>query len=144
MSFLYGLEVAATGMRMQRTRMNVISSNMANAETTRTAGGQGPYLRREVIVEAAPIQGPGFEDALATAVQGVTVREIEQDTETPTRLVFDPGHPDANQDGYVEMPNVNVMEEMVDMITASRSYEANATAFDALKSMAQRALSLGL
>lgn len=140
MSFLYGMEVAASGLRMQRARMNVISSNLANAETTRTAEG-GAYRRRQVVIEAKPVET--FGAALDEAVRGVSVQSIKVDEETPLRTVFDPSHPDANKQGFVDMPNVNMMEEMVDMMVASRGYEANATAFDALKSMAQRAMRIG-
>lgn len=141
MSFLGAMEVAASGLRMQRTRMNVISSNLANVETTRTPEG-GPYRRRQVVVEAMPFDnsfGPQFREA----VQGVRVQEVQADQQTPLKTVFDPSHPDANPQGYVDLPNVNVMEEMVDMMTASRGFEANATAFDTLKTMAQRALRIG-
>ncbi|MEC9443341.1 MAG: flagellar basal body rod protein FlgC [Myxococcota bacterium] len=140
MSFLQGFEVSASGLRTQRARMNVISSNLANAETTRTANG-GPYLRKQVVLRAQPMQS--FDAHLEGAVHGVQVQGVQEDTQTPTQRVYDPGHPDADGAGYVELPNVNVLEEMVDMITASRSYEANATAFDTLKSMAQRALQIG-
>ena len=140
MSFLQGFEISASGFRSHRSRMNVISSNLANAETTRTADG-GPYLRKQVILRAQPMES--FDAHLEGAVHGVEVQGVQQDTKTPTQRVYDPGHPDSDAAGYVELPNVNVLEEMVDMITASRSYEANATAFDTLKSMAQRALQIG-
>jgi flagellar basal-body rod protein FlgC len=120
--------------------MNVTASNLANAETTRTAEG-GVYLRRNVVLEAAPI--PDFEGRLNEAIRGVVVRSVEADVVRPTNFIYDPGHPDAREDGYVEMPNVNVVEEMTDMLTASRGYEANATAFETLKRMALRALSIG-
>ena len=137
--FLTGFEITASGLSSQRTRLNVVSSNLANAQTTRTAGG-GPYLRRQAIFETQAIAGEqGFEAAL----RKVSVREVSEDTKTPTPQIFDPGHPDADANGYVRMPNVNVLEEMVDMVTASRSYEASATAFDTLKSMAMRALNIG-
>lgn len=139
MSFLKGFETSASGLHAQRTRMNVTSSNLANAETTRTAEG-GPYIRKQAILEARPLE---FGAALGEAVQAVRVRGVEDDQVRPTHFVYDPGHPDARPDGYVEMPNVNVVEEMTDMITASRSYEANATAFETLKRMAMRALSIG-
>lgn len=141
MSFLGAMEVAASGLRLQRTRMNVISSNLANVETTRTPEG-GPYRRRQVVVEAMPL-GEDFGTQFREAVQSVRVQEVQVDQQTPLKTVFDPSHPDANPQGYVDMPNVNVMEEMVDMMTASRGFEANATAFDTLKSMAQRALRIG-
>ncbi len=141
MSFLGAMEVAASGLRMQRTRMNVISSNLANVETTRTPEG-GPYRRRQVVVEAMPLDDV-FGSQFREAVQGVRVQEVQADQQTPLKTVFDPSHPDANPQGYVDLPNVNVMEEMVDMMTASRGFEANATAFDTLKTMAQRALRIG-
>ena len=142
MSFLQGLEIAASGLRAQRTRMTVISSNLANAETTRTAAG-GAYRRQQVVLRAEAIDpgdvGSSFDDALKSA----QVEAIVPDQVTPMTLVHDPGHPDADVQGYVELPNVDVLEEMVDMITTSRSYEASATAFDTLKSMAQRAIQIG-
>lgn len=140
MSFLNGFETSASGLHAQRTRMNVTSSNLANAETTRTAEG-GPYIRKQAVLEARPVGN--FDATLNEAVQAVRVRAVEDDQVRPTRFVYDPGHPDAREDGYVEMPNVNVVEEMTDMITASRSYEANATAFETLKRMAMRALNIG-
>lgn len=145
MSFLQGLEIAATGLRAQRLRMNVASSNMANVDTTRTANGQGAYRRKQVSLRSAPIapSAETFSTSLNQAIRGVQVEGITEDTQTPMRLVFDPGHPDANAEGYVEKPNVNMLEEVVDMMTASRSFEANATAFDTLKKMAQRALQIG-
>lgn len=145
MSFLKGLEISASGLRAQRIRMNVASSNMANAETTRVAGGQGPYLRKEVSLRSVAVSGAEdpFATQLDSALRGVNVEEIREDRTTPTQRVFDPGHPDADPEGYVEMPNVNMLQEVVDMMTSSRSYEANATAFDTLKKMAQRALQIG-
>lgn len=141
MSFLNGFETSASGLHAQRTRMNVTASNLANAETTRSAEG-GVYLRRQVVLEAGPIAD--FEGRLNDAIRGVIVRSVDTDRVRPTKFVYDPGHADAREDGYVEMPNVNVVEEMTDMITASRSYEANATAFETLKRMALRALSIGM
>lgn len=140
MSFINGFDIAASGLTAQRTRLNVTASNMANAETTRTAEG-GPYIRRQVRFEAGGVQT--FDGVLDQTVQRVNVAGIEQDQQSPTRWEFDPSHPDANPEGWVEMPNVNVIEEMTEMITASRSYEANATAFETLKKMAMRALSIG-
>ena len=139
MSFLSGFDVAASGLSAQRSRLNVTASNLANAETTKTENG-GPYLRRQVTFTAGRTE---FANALDGAVQRVNVTAVTEDTTSPTRMVFDPGHPDARPDGYVEMPNVNVVEEMTEMITASRSYEANATSFETLKKMALRALSIG-
>lgn len=140
MSFLTGMEVAASGLSAQRTRLDVTASNLANAETTRTAEG-GPYRRRQVIFEAQ--RAEDFGNQLDGAVRRVDVTDIQVDEVTPGRLVYDPGHPDADLEGYVEMPNVDVVEEMTEMVMASRSYEANATSFETLKKMAQRALSIG-
>lgn len=160
-----GLGISASGMRAQRITQNVIASNLANAETTRTAEG-GPYKRQKVILEADPreadqrfVFGPFRLEGDRTTPShmripesrmeidreyigsGVAVSDIVQD-QNPTRQVYDPSHPDANADGYVEMPNVNVVQEMTDMITATRAYEANATAFNSTKSMLMKALEL--
>lgn len=137
MSFNAGFNIAASGLSAQRARLNVVSSNLANAETTRTEEG-GPYIRKQAIFQT---KNAGFEDEMDQAMQGVEMTEIADD-QTPTRWVWDPGHPDANAEGYVEYPNVNVVEEMADMIVASRSYEANVTSFQTLKQMAQRALQI--
>jgi len=136
------LDVAASGMSAQRLRMGVTSSNLANANTTRTPEG-GPYRRRDPIFAAAPLPG---EDGFAAALDGeLTACDVEEVREStgPLELVYDPFHPDADADGYVSLPDVNVVEEMVDMVTASRSYEANATAFELMRSMLQRALEIG-
>jgi len=132
MSIVKGFDILGTGMSAQRTRLNTVSSNLANAETTRTAEG-GPYVRRLPIFQTVEM---GDEGA------GVEVTQIEKDP-TPGPMVFDPGHPDAGPDGYVKMPNVNVVEEMVDMMTAARSFEANVQAFQTLRDMVQQALNLG-
>ena len=163
--FFTGLNISATGLRAQRVRQNVISSNLANAETTRTAEG-GPYRRQLVQLEADPTEFDQFlvdeQDKIPGRMtqaghmripqeewpvaqenigSGVKVAAIVSD-ESPFRQVYNPGHPDADEKGYVSMPNVNVVEEMVDMITATRAYEANATAFNATKSMLLKALDL--
>jgi flagellar basal-body rod protein FlgC len=145
MSFLSGMEISASGLRAQRMRMNVASSNMANVETTRTANGEGAYRRRQVSLSTAEVGATqqAFGSELEQAMRGVSVSAITPDETTPMRMEFDPGHPDADAEGYVEKPNVNMLEEVVDMMTSSRSYEANATAFDTLKKMAQRALQIG-
>ena len=143
--FIHGMEVASSALQLHPARMNVTSSNLANAETTRTADG-GPYVRQQVVARAVSVSPSQFGSALNaeldSQVKGVAIDRIEDDP-APARMVYDPGHPDANPDGYVAMPNVNVLEEMVEMIASSRSYEASATAFDTLKSMAQRALQIG-
>ena len=144
MDFFTGLRVASTGLSVQRTRMNVTSSNLANAETTRTVEG-GAYKRRSAVVAAVPLSETFeeiFGDALHDQTHGAQVMSIEKDS-APGRLVYDPEHPDSNAEGYVEMPNVNVINEMVNMLTASRGYEANVTAVKAIKSMAQSAMEIG-
>ncbi len=140
MSFLAGFEIASSGLSAQRTRLTIVSSNLANAETTRTAEG-GAYRRRDPVFSATDVEG--FDGKLRDAMRGVSVREVRTNETDPLPRVYDPGHPDAGEDGYVEMPNVNIVEEMVNMMTASRSYEANATAFETLKTMARQALSIG-
>jgi flagellar basal-body rod protein FlgC len=142
MDFFTAMEVSASGLSAERTRMNVAASNLANASTTRSADG-GPYKRRDVVVEATPIdaRGAGYSQH-ASAVRQVEVSQIAQDA-APPRLEYDPGHPDADAKGYVAYPNINPVEEMVDMITASRAYEAGITTLSTAVSMAERALSIG-
>jgi flagellar basal-body rod protein FlgC len=141
MDLFSAMKVSASGLSLQRTRMNVVSSNLANASTTRTPEG-GPYQRKEVIVEARPLFEQQFGSALADAVRTAEVAQVRSDASAP-RMVFDPSHPDADENGYVAMPNVNIVEEMVDMMNASRGYEANATAVQTAKTMAQRAIEIG-
>jgi len=136
--FFTSMEVSASGMAAQRTRMNVASSNLANVSTTQTAEG-GPYRRKDVVVAA---QDMNVKGPFAEAIRGAQVTGIVEDAGEP-RLEYDPGHPDADVDGYVELPNVNVVREMVDMITASRAYEAGITAMSTAVSMAERALGIG-
>lgn len=140
MSFLKGFEVASSGLTAQRTRMNITASNLANAETTETEDG-GPYIRKKPSFETDP--QTDYQGTFSEAVQGVDVKKISEDTKNATKTVYEPSHPDANGEGYVEKPNINVTEEMTEMISSSRSYEANATAFKTLKSMAQQALQIG-
>ncbi|MBI2890493.1 MAG: flagellar basal body rod protein FlgC [Nitrospirae bacterium] len=159
MDLFTAMDVSASGLFAQRVRMNVISMNLANAQTTRTVEG-GPYRRRDVVMSAV---GSGFQarnplfpyipapdtfrEALKTALGGNEIRKVEvvdivEDPRDP-KLVYDPSHPDANRDGYVLMPNINTMEEMVNLIATTRNYEANLTAINATKTMAQRTLQLG-
>ena len=128
------LDISASGLSAQRRRMDTIAENIANAETTRTAQG-GPYRRKQVVFQAIPT-APGGTGG------GVTVTEVATDPRPP-RLVYRPGHPDANAEGYVRMPNVNILEEMVDMVSATRSYEANVAALNAAKQMTRKALEIG-
>jgi len=144
MDFFTAMQVSASGLNAERERLNVSSSNLANVQTTRTAAG-GPYKRRDVVLQAESafdkISG-SMAGGSSSAVEGVKVANIVQDTKQG-RLEYDPGHPDANAEGYVEYPNVNVVEEMVDMITASRAYEAGVTSLNSAVSMAERALQIG-
>ncbi len=143
MDLFTAMEVSASGLATQRTRMNVASSNLANVNTT-APEGEG-YRRLDVVVRSQQLSGsiaghrPGSFD---TTVRTASVAEIVEDQE-PLQLEYDPGHPDANEDGYVAYPNVNAIEEMVDMITASRAYEAGITALGTAVTMAERALGIG-
>ena len=148
MGMFLGIDAAASGLTAERLRMDVISNNIANANTTRTQGG-GAYHRRYVVFQPREKgNGIGFESFLARASErmrpgdGVRALSIETDR-SPGVLVYEPGHPDANAEGYVERPNVNIVSEMVDMISASRGYEANATTINAAKSMVTAALRIG-
>lgn len=144
MDFFTALQISSSGMTAERKRMNLISGNIANVNSTRTPEG-GPYKRKDAVFTASPLQeGKSFSSALQKAggPRGVEVSQVVED-QNPPRLVFDPQHPDANPQGYVQMPNVNVVEEMSDMIVATRAYEANVTAAQAAKSMALKTLELG-
>lgn len=138
-SLIQAMKIAGTSLRAQRSRMNTISSNLANAETTKTEEG-GPYKRLDPVFQAVPMR---FDEHLGQlgAVEEVEVGAIVED-QKPARLVYDPSHPDANADGYVAMPNVNVVQEMVDMVSASRSYEASTSSIKAAKNMARAALDI--
>ena len=133
MGLFDALNVSASGMSAERLRMDVIAANLANANTTRGANGQ-PYQRQEVILQE---KSASFGEVLG----GVMVAGIVNDP-TPPRRVYDPGHPDADKDGYVTMPNVNTVTEMTDLISASRSYEANVTAMQTAKQMFSKTLDL--
>ncbi|MBQ7775877.1 MAG: flagellar basal body rod protein FlgC [Lachnospiraceae bacterium] len=146
MSMFSAFNINASGMAAQRYRMDVISENVANANTTRTADGT-PYRRKVVYFEEKGGQTQ-FSNCLQHAVssysgQGVKVTGVYEDTTTELKMVYDPSHPDANEDGYVYYPNVDIVTEMTNMIDASRAYEANATAFSASKSMALQGLTIG-
>lgn len=144
MNFLDALHISSSGLSAQRVRMNVISSNLANANTTRTLQG-GPYKRKDVVFAARQGADP-FQNMLKsqtdTTLSQVRVVGIITDPRPP-QLKYDPQHPDANKQGYVAMPNVNIVEEMVNMISATRSYEASVAAINATKSMALKALEIG-
>jgi len=144
MDFFSSMRVSASGLDAQTKRMNTISSNIANSETTRTEEG-GPYRRKDAVLTAVTDResfGEILENKLDEQVQGVLVEDVVEDTRPP-RMVFNPSHPDADANGYVAMPNVNPVEEMANMISAQRSYEANITALNSAKSMAAKALEIG-
>jgi flagellar basal-body rod protein FlgC len=143
MSFFDAIDLAASGLTAQRVRMDVTSENLANAQTTNGAGGQ-PYRRQEVVLQQV---GGGFGVQLAGALGqsatpgGVQVAGVVNDP-TPDQLVYDPGHPGANAQGYVRMPNVNSVTEMTDLISESNSYQADVTAMQTAKTMYSKTLDL--
>ncbi|OGU15194.1 MAG: flagellar basal body rod protein FlgC [Geobacteraceae bacterium GWC2_53_11] len=144
MDFFSSMNISSSALSAERTRMNLISSNLANANVTRTPEG-GPYKRKDAVFAATPVANPFsrvLDGATAQQVRTVGVSEIVED-QNPPRLQYDPSHPDANPQGYVAMPNVNTVEEMTDMISATRTYEANVTAVQAAKSMALKTLEIG-
>jgi flagellar basal-body rod protein FlgC len=144
MSLFDAINTAATGLSAERLRMDVTAENLANAQTTKGADGK-PYQRKVVALQEAG-GGPGFGATLGSAMKGgsgggVRVAGISADT-TPNRLVYDPGHPDADARGYVSMPNVQPVTEMVDLISASRGYEANVTVMQTAKQMFSKTLEI--
>jgi flagellar basal-body rod protein FlgC len=143
MNFLDSLAISSSGLSAQRLRMNLISSNMANVNTTRTETGE-PYKRKDAVFEAAKTSGfqTMLDQQMVQGGGGVNVSRIIEDNK-PFIQKYDPDHPDADDQGYIQLPNVNIVEEMVNMISASRSFEANATAVRATKDMAGIALEIG-
>jgi len=139
MNLIDALNISATGLYAQRIRMNIISANLANVNTTRTPQG-GPYRKKEVIFKA--IEKEDFSSELERYLQGVKVLKIVE-SKKPFRIVYDPTHPDADKNGYVKYPNVNIIEEMVDLISAEKSYEANIAAINAIKNMINKSLEIG-
>jgi flagellar basal-body rod protein FlgC len=140
------LSISASALTAERLRMDVISNNIANANTTRTIEG-GPYVRQRVVFAPRYDVNPSFAPMLSTMTRdglplGVRATGVVRDP-APPRMVYDPGHPDANAEGYVSYPNVNIVNEMVDMISATRAYDVNVSALNASKSMALRALEIG-
>lgn len=144
MDILTGMRVSASGMAAQRMRMNTISSNIANINTTRTPEG-GPYRRKDVVLEAMP-EAKSFGEVLMSQPQRdiarVQVTDVNVDRKAPL-LKYEPDHPDADENGYVAYPNINLMEEMANMIQATRAYEANVSAMQATKDMAMTSLEIG-
>lgn len=144
MNFLDSLNTSATGLSAQRLRMNLISNNLANVNTPQAKDGS-IYHRKDAVFSAQPAEsrfGQALAERLSNGLTGVKVVAIRDDNRPPI-LKFDPNHPDANEKGFVALPNINVVEEMVNMISATRSYEANVTAVKATKEMASQALDIG-
>ena len=144
MDFMTAMDISASGLSADRTRINTIAMNLANAKTTRTATG-GPYRRRTVVQAATDVDNPfstHMRSALDRELKGVRVMAVTQDTR-PLKQVYEPGHPDANAEGYVSYPDINVVEEMSNLMSAQRNYEANITTVEALKGMFNKALEIG-
>lgn len=143
MALFNGIDISASGLTAQRLRMDVISNNIANVNTTRTEDG-GPY-RKKMPVFAARLQQEMDKNVVSSnqnVGQGVEVSKIKESSQPP-KLVYKPNHPDADENGYVQMPNINVVSEMTDMMSASRAYEANVTAVNTTKQMIKSALQIG-
>ena len=142
MDFLNSMDLSQSGLTSQRQRMNLVAMNLSHMNTTRTPDG-GPYRRKVTIFEAAPyFTGPqANRPRLSRQLEDCQVREVVEDRRD-FKLIFDPAHPDADEFGYVLMPNINVVQEMVDMVTAKRSFEANVTAATAAQNMALKSLDL--
>ena len=148
MGMFTAFDISASGLTAQRYRMDIISENVANANTTRTQNGD-PYVRKVVYFEEKGVRGSDTFSHVLNSVsknyagKGVKVGKVLEYRKTPQNMVYDPSHPDADENGYVMYPNVNIITEMTNLIDASRSYEANATAFEAAKAMTQQGLSIG-
>jgi len=140
MSLITAMDVNASGLTAQRRRVELSSANLANSQTTRTDEG-GPYRRKDVVFETASFQD-SLSAAMTNGVQGVQVSDVVED-QTPFDRRYEPGHPDADKDGYVSYPNVNVMAEMANLVSASKSYEANISAIGIVKAMIARTLEIG-
>jgi flagellar basal-body rod protein FlgC len=140
MDFLTSFKICGSGLAAQRAKMDIITSNLANVNTTRTTEG-GPYKKKTVALATEELENH-FDATIRDAVKIVKIDGISEDP-NPVKMVYDPSHPDADDKGYVAMPNINVISEMVDMVTVSRAYEAVVTAFDATKNMALKTLEMG-
>ncbi|MBE5897802.1 MAG: flagellar basal body rod protein FlgC [Lachnospiraceae bacterium] len=145
MGLFQSFDIAASGMTAQRFRMDTIAENIANVNTTRTEDGT-PY-RRKIVTFEEKTKSPSFKEVLEGTQtfngNGVKVTKVSEDTETDFIMTYDPSHPDADENGYVSYPNVNTVTEMTNLIDSSRSYEANVTAFNSMKSMVQAGLQIG-
>ena len=144
MDFMTAFDIGSSALSAERIHLNVISMNLANHKTTRTMEG-GPYQRRSVTMAATEVDSPfskAMQSALDRELRGVRVMDVAVD-QRPFKRVYEPGHPDADADGYVSYPDINVVEEMTNLLAVMRSYEANATSVDATKKMFTKALELG-
>lgn len=145
MSMFDAMEISSSGLAAQRMKMKIISSNIANVNTTRTPGG-GPYRRKEVIFGALPGNKTFQEELIAQTkndgTRHVKVLGVVEDSRAP-KMIYDPNHPDANEEGYVEMPNIEVVEEMTNLLISKRSFEANVAAINATKNMISQSLDIG-
>lgn len=142
MDLFSSMKISSSALKAQRTRLNAISSNLANIETTRTPDG-GPYRKREVVFQSTQQDfAHTLDGRMRDAAHAVRVSHV-QASDRPPRLVYDPSHPDANEDGTVAMPDISLVEETADMMSASRAYEANVTVVKAAKRMALKALDIG-
>jgi flagellar basal-body rod protein FlgC len=143
MDIFQTLQISSSALQAQQIRLNTISSNMANVETTRTLDG-GPYKKKTVIFQSMPINtfDKHLSQSMKNAAQGVEVSEIIT-INSPPRKIYDPSHPDADVDGYVALPDINMLKEMADLMTATRAYEANVTTIKSAKRMAMKALEIG-
>lgn len=147
MALFTGMNISSSGMTAQQIRMDILSQNIANVNTTRTEDGT-PYRRKNVYFTEKQATGHDFGNVFRAATNkiagnGVKVTRIVEDDKTEMKMVYDPSHPDADENGYVTYPNVNVITEMTDLIDATRAYEANVTAFNSTKSMVLKGLSIG-
>ncbi|MBG0778074.1 MAG: flagellar basal body rod protein FlgC [Desulfovibrionaceae bacterium] len=144
MDFMTALDIGASGLSARRAHLNVISMNLANVKTTRTPEG-GPYHRKSVVMAATEVDSPfskSMRSALDRELRGVRVQGIATDSRA-LKKVYEPGHPDADKDGYVYYPDINVVEEMANMLTATREYESGVTSVETIKNMFQKALEIG-
>ncbi|MDR2160983.1 MAG: flagellar basal body rod protein FlgC [Desulfovibrio sp.] len=143
MDFMTALDIGASALSAERTHINIIAMNLANAKTTRTVEG-GPYRRKSVSLEAIEVDSPfgkHMQSALDRELRGVRVQNIAVD-KRPPKMVYEPGHPDADENGYVAYPDINVVEEMANLMTAQRGYEAGVTSVETVKTLYQKALEI--
>lgn len=143
MSIFDGMRINASGLTLERFKLDTISTNIANVNTTRVENGEGPYIKQQVLFEESMrTQTSGFTGETSTQSAGVRITGVETDEEN-IKMVFEPEHPDADENGYVAYPNVDMADEMVDMMTAMRTYDANVTAINNNKDMLKKALEIG-